>query len=71
MSHAINKHDATKAVVTEPGNGIMFAIADTTTDAGTVGYGPGCVLTTRTTNKLYINTGTLAAATWTVVGSQS
>lgn len=38
-----------------------------------VGYAPGClwVYSVATNAKLYINTGTAAAATWTVVGAQS
>ncbi len=65
MSHQLNKHDATFAYITIPGVGIMLAIAATTTEAGTVGYGPGCLLLTTTSKVAYVNTGTVATATWT------
>ena len=39
------------------------------TKAGRAGKGSLCI--DRTNGKLYINTGTLASPTWTVVGSQS
>lgn len=71
MSHQLNKQDGTTAISTQPGLGVTIAICDTSANAGTQGYCPGCILITTTTCKLYVNTGTVAAATWTVAGSQS
>lgn len=54
------------------GNG--YGLLVTAPSAGAVtgaGYQIGCLLQETTAGKLYINTGTTASATWTVVGSQS
>jgi hypothetical protein len=50
-----------------------LSIAETTpgVDADFRGAGKGAVVTDTTNGKLYINTGTALAPTWTVVGSQS
>lgn len=71
MSKPLDSQDATGIISNVPGIGIMIAYAATSTAAGTVGFAPGAILMTTTTNKLYVNTGTAAAATWTVAGSQS
>jgi hypothetical protein len=42
-----------------------------TPTASIAGYGKGALAVDTTNGKLYINTGTFASATWTVVGSQS
>lgn len=53
--------------------GGTVAVAETTpgVDASARGALKGAILTDTTNGKLYINTGTAAAPTWTVVGSQS
>lgn len=71
MSKPVDKHDATGSIITIPGVGIMLAWAATIPIDGGAGYGPSCLFLTTTTKKLYINTGTKASATWTVVGTQS
>ena len=71
MSKPLNSQDATGVISSVPGIGIMVAYSATTTTAGTLGYGPGAILLTTTTNKLFVNTGTAATATWTIVGTQS
>jgi hypothetical protein len=71
MSKPLNKQDATLTIADQAGVGILIAVAATSSAAGTVGYAPGAILLTTTTNKLYVNTGTLATATWTIVGTQS
>lgn len=50
-----------------------LSIAETTPGVSASGLGAakGTLLTDTTNGKLYINTGTAAAPTWTVVGSQS
>ena len=42
-----------------------------TPTASISGYGKGALAVDTTNGKLYINTGTFAIASWTVVGSQS
>lgn len=51
----------------------VVSVAETTpgVTATARGYKKGTVLTDSTNGKLYINTGTLTAPTWTVVGSQT
>ena len=71
MSKIQDAQDGAGIIVNIPGVGIMLAVFPTTTEAGTVGYGPCCLLLTTTTKKVYTNTGTAAAATWTVAGTQS
>jgi hypothetical protein len=55
------------------GTSPTLAVAETTpgVDADFRGAGKGAVVTDTTNGKLYINTGTALAPTWTVVGSQS
>lgn len=58
------------------GNGaLVFTNAGAPTDGTSGTYagraGPGSVLSDVTNTNLYINTGTLASPTWTVVGTQS
>lgn len=55
------------------GTAPTLAVAETTPGVTATGYGtpPGGQLTDTTNSKAYINTGTAAAPTWTVVGSQS
>lgn len=55
------------------GSSPTLAIAETTpgVTATARGAAPGAELTDTTNKKLYINTGTALAPTWTVVGSQS
>lgn len=38
---------------------------------GLAGYAIGCEYTNTANGKIYVNTGTTASTTWTVVGSQS
>mgnify|MGYP000987292780 FL=1 len=71
MSKPVDSQDGTGIIHNLPGVGIMIAVAATSAAAGTVGFGPGAILLTTTTNKVYVNTGTRNAATWTVVGTQS
>ena len=74
MSKPLNIHTGgTVTVIAQvPGLGITDCISDTTTTAGTgAGFAVCCLLRTTTTGKLYVNTGTTSAATWTVAGSQS
>ena len=42
-----------------------------TPTASVSGYGKGALAVDTTNGKLYINTGTVSSATWTLVGSQS
>lgn len=55
------------------GTSPTLAVAETTpgVTATARGAAPGAELTDTTNKKLYINTGTALAPTWTVVGSQS
>lgn len=55
------------------GSSPTLAVAETTpgVTATARGAAPGAQLTDTTNKKLYINTGTALAPTWTVVGSQS
>jgi len=58
------------------GNGVWYFTNDGVPTAGTSGTGagwagPGSQCTDYTNAKLYINTGTAASPTWTVVGTQS
>lgn len=55
------------------GTAPTLAIAETTPGVDATGRGAakGATLTDTTNGKLYINTGTAIAPTWTVVGSQS
>lgn len=55
------------------GTSPTLGVAETTpgVDASARGALKGALLTDTTNGKLYINTGTAAAPTWTVVGSQS
>jgi len=71
MSKPINIHDGTGRIIDLPGVGTVLAVFATSTAAGTYGFMPGGILLTTTTNKVYTNTGTYAAATWTVTGTQS
>jgi len=62
----VNNHSLT-------GTSPTVAVAETTpgVDAACLGAAKGSLLVDSTNAKLYINTGTAAAPTWTVVGSQS
>ena len=71
MSKPLNKQDATNVLINYPGLGIMFAVFSGVPTASVAGYGKGCLASDTTNGKLYINTGTVSSATWTVVGSQS
>jgi hypothetical protein len=67
---------AMKYLLLDPENDVWFFSTDGAPTAGTSGDGAGwagigSIATDRTNGKLYINTGTLASPTWTVVGSQS
>jgi hypothetical protein len=42
-----------------------------TPTASVSGYGKGALAVDTTNGKLYINTGTVSSATWTVVGTQA
>jgi hypothetical protein len=55
------------------GTSPTLAIVETTpgVDATHRGLGAGEYVTDVTNNKLYVNTGTSMAPTWTVVGAQS
>jgi hypothetical protein len=67
----IHATEAGGALISLPGEGTYFARLATLPSDGGAGYAPGCVLTITGTVKLYQNTGTLASAVWTIVGSES
>jgi len=63
-----------QAALNDAGFSKVFLLVNAGAPSGTTGVGiagPGCLLSDTTNKKLYINTGTLAAPTWTVVGTQS
>tara|TARA_Y100000296_G_scaffold84302_1_gene117253 strand:- start:1040 stop:1264 length:225 start_codon:yes stop_codon:yes gene_type:complete len=73
MSKPINLHSADETIVTRPGRGALIVASDTVPTGTPSGYSMGClyICTSADNEKLYINTGTDAAATWTVVGAQT
>jgi len=72
MSKPVNLHSADETIATRPGRGALIVSSDTVPSGSPSGYSMGClyICTSDTKEKLYINTGTDAAATWTVVGTQ-
>lgn len=58
------------AFVDASGNGFL-CVGTSPFTLNTSGYSIGCLMVDNVAGKLYINTGTATAATWTVVGSQS
>lgn len=51
--------------------GKFFNFEAGTPTASISGFGKGALAVDTTNGKLFINTGTFASATWTLVGSQS
>ena len=52
-------------------DGKFLTFSAGTPTASIAGYGKGALAVDTTNGKLFINTGTHASATWTVVGTQS
>lgn len=61
----IDLHDSSGIITRAGGIGILESHWDGTPTASAVGYCPGCTAIDRTNGRMYYNTGTLAAATWT------
>lgn len=56
-------------VLTDNSTNALFVVANS--PSATAGFAIGCLLIDPVLGKLYINTGTAAAATWTIVGTQT
>lgn len=51
--------------------GRRFAWFSGTPTASAAGFNKGCIAIDETNGIVYVNTGTVASATWTVVGTQT
>lgn len=73
MSHALNLHDGSGIIATDPSLGILLAYGSTVPAAATVGYAPGAqfLKTNGTTigTVTYVNVGTRASASFVQAGT--
>lgn len=64
MTHPLNKHDGTDAVLRIPGYGIVFAASITVPADGTAGYATGCYyahVDGGDNTAAYVNEGTITS----------